>query len=116
MAGQSWSIMITGEDPASFDPDVYGTGPGQPLQAQLGDLVSWNNQTGEAHQICLADQDGNPVRELTDRIAEYTSSFPGYVTDQADIRPTGTPAPATGTIYYCCSIHPAEKGQITVVS
>jgi plastocyanin len=112
MAGQSWSIMIQG-CPASFDPDVYGTDPGQPLKAQLGDLVCWNNQTGEAHQIRLTDQDGNPVRELTDNIAKFTSSFPGYVTQQADISPSTS---ATGTIYYQCSIHPEEKGQITVVS
>ena len=115
MAGQSWSIMIKG-CPAGFDPDVYGTDPGQPLKAQIGDLVSWNNQTGEAHQICLTDEAGNPIRELTDRIAEFTSSFPGYVTQQADISPSVSGASATGTIYYQCSIHPDEKGQITVVS
>jgi len=112
MAGQSWSIKITGKDPARFDPDVFGTDPGQPLKAQLGDLVCWNNQTGLAHQIGLTDKDGNPIRELTDKIAKHTSSFPGYVTQKADVSP---PA-ATGTIYYQCSIHPEEKGQITVVS
>ena len=111
MAGQSWSIMITGS-PASFDPDVYRTDPGQPLKAQIGDLVSWNNQTGEAHQIWLTDHQGTPVRELTDVIAEFTSSFPGYVTQQADISPAST----TGTIHYHCSLHPDEKGQITVVA
>jgi plastocyanin len=115
MAGESWSIIIKGH-PAHFNPDVFGTDPGQPLKAQLGDLVSWNNQTGRAHQIELTDQDGNPVRELTDKIAKHTSSFPGYVTQAADIRPTSAPLPQTGTIYYQCSIHPEEKGQITVVA
>jgi plastocyanin len=121
MAGQSWSITINGK-PASFDADVFGTDPGQPLKAQLGDLVSWNNQTGRAHQICLADETGAPVKDdngklqkLTKRIAKYTSSFPGYVTANTDIRPTSSPLPQTGTIYYCCSIHPEEKGQIEVV-
>jgi len=107
MAGQSWSIMIKGS-PASFEADVYGVDPGQPLPAQIGDLVCWNNQTGEAHQIFVTS--GKNPRELTEEIAEYTSSFPGYVTQQDDVDST------TGTIDYQCSSHPEEKGQIKVVS
>jgi plastocyanin len=122
MAGQNWSITITG-CPASFDPDVYGTEPGQPLEAQLGDLVSWNNQTDEPHQIWLTDENGEPVepaQKLTDEIEQYTPSFPGYVPQVTDIRPEvpeeEQATTKTGTIYYYCSIHPEEQGQITVVA
>jgi plastocyanin len=118
MAGQNWSILIKG-CPASFDPDAYGTDPGQPLKAQLGDLVCWNNQTGEAHQICLTDEKGAPVeppQSLTEEIAQFTSSSPGYVPQVTDIRPPVPDTAKTGTIYYHCSLHPEEKGQITVVA
>ena len=118
MAGQSWSILIKGSNPASFDPDVYGTDPGQPLKAQLGDLVSWNNQTRGTHQIWLTDEKGKQLEngKVTDKIAKYKSSFPGYVTQLKDVRPPVSATTKTGTIYYQCSLHPKEKGQIKVVS
>ena len=55
MAGQSWSINIvpSEEKGVAFNPDVYGCAAGSPLQAQLGDLVSWNNQTDSAHKIVI---------------------------------------------------------------
>ena len=57
MAGQSWSINIVPSDKGvQFDPDVYGCSPGAPLQAQKGDLVSWNNQTDDKHQIVVGTE------------------------------------------------------------
>ena len=56
MAGQSWSINIvpaSGGSGVQFNPDVFGTAPGSPLQAQKGDLVSWNNQTDNDHTIVV---------------------------------------------------------------
>ena len=54
MAGQSWSInIVPSKEGVSFNPDVYGCQPGAPLQAQVGDLVSWNNQTESKHQIAV---------------------------------------------------------------
>jgi hypothetical protein len=119
MATQSWCITInTGSSCASFDPDVFGSSPGAPLQAQLKDEVAWNNQTADKHQIALTDEKGTQFQTITDTIEAYQSSFPGYVTKQADVRPPATTqpdAPATQTIYYCCTVHDGEKGQITVV-
>lgn len=69
---QVWSIMINGDVPAQFNPDVYNTKPGDPLKAQLGDLVSWNNQTKEPHQI----QVGSTF--TTNQIEAAKSSTPGY--------------------------------------
>jgi len=57
MAGQSWSINIVPSDKGvQFDPDVYGCSPGAPLQAQKGDLVSWNNQTENSITITISGQ------------------------------------------------------------
>jgi len=105
MAGNVWSITIVpGTECASFVPDVYvppGTEPNIALQAQVNDLVSWNNQTGQEHEIW--ETGGG---QLTQQIDPWTSSTPGYcVTGTAD-----TP------IDYYCSIHPEEKGSITVIA
>ena len=57
MAGQSWSINIVPSGSGlQFNPDVYGCDPGSPLQAQKGDLVSWNNQTNDKHQIIVGTE------------------------------------------------------------
>lgn len=103
---QNWSIKIEGA-PAKFNPDVYGAEPGSPLQAQSGDLVSWNNQTADPHEIWVNDTTGST--QITDRIEKYQSSFPAYVTPQST-------SSTEQTIDYYCSLHENEQGRIVVVS
>ena len=107
-AGQGWTVMIQG-DPASFDPDVYGTDPGAPLKAQIGDMVCWNNQTEEPHQLAVADSEGK-TSFTTDVMQPWKSSQPGYVTQKTDIDA------ATNTIRYFCLKHEGETGTIMVVT
>ena len=107
MAGNVWSILIVpGTTLASFVPDVY-VPPDQParteLQAQVNDMVSWNNQTSQEHEIW---QTGGG--RITEQIEPGTSTTPGNIV-------TGTPG-TTGTIDYYCSIHPEETGSIAVIS
>jgi plastocyanin len=107
MAGESWSITIVpGAERASFVPDVY-TPPGKTvsiaLQAQIGDCVSWNNQTNQEHEIW--EQGGG---QLSEQIDPFRSSTPGYI-----VALTGK---APGTVNYYCSIHPEETGSIDVIS
>jgi len=108
-SGQSWSVTINGK-PATFDPDVFGTDPGNPLKAQIGDLVCWNNQTAEDHQLAVIDGTGKTTF-TTELIAAGKPSFPGYVTTKTD-------QDANGTINYKCTVagHEGENGQITVVA
>ena len=107
MAGQSWSITIqAGPEQASFVPDVYvppGTPPKANLQAQVGDLVSWNNQTQQEHEIW---QTG--AGRLTEQINPFRSSTPGYIVALGDNQ-------KKGSIQYYCAIHPTETGTIDVV-
>lgn len=107
-SGQSWSVIINGE-PATFDPDVFGTDPGNPLKAQIGDMVCWNNQTEEEHRLAVTDSSG-ATTFTTDVIAPGKSSSPGYVTQQSDAN--------AGTIAYHCVVygHDGENGEITVVT
>jgi plastocyanin len=107
MAGQSWSITIQpGLAQASFVPDVFVPADKTPkvnLQAQVGDLVSWNNQTQQEHEIW---QTG--AGRLTEQINPFQSSTPGYIVALADDK-------KTGSIAYYCAIHPGETGTIDVV-
>ena len=113
MAGQTWTVMLKGS-PAQFDPDVFGTDPGKPLKAQIGDLVCWNNQTNATHKIAVMKADGTTVSFTTKDIEGFKSSSPGYITATADV--------SSGTISYHCTLHldqdnkPTENGKITVVS
>ncbi len=107
-SGQSWSVTINGQ-PATFDPDVFGTDPGNPLKAQIGDLVCWNNQTAQEHQLAVTDSSGKTTF-TTEVIKPGGSSFPGYVATNTDSN--------AGTIAYHCVVtgHEDEQGQITVVT
>ena len=64
MAGNSWSIKIVKGNPCTFEPDVYCP-PGTPkptvLTAETNDLISWDNQTSQAHQICSGDMPGSSL-------------------------------------------------------
>src|SRR5687768_14268161 len=100
---QTWSVMIKGS-PASFDPDVFGTDPGQPLKAQLGDLVCWNNQTTDKHQIAVTDSKGATIF-TTKEIEAFKPSSPGYV-------PQAENPPVT-TISYHCTLHKDQDGKFT---
>jgi plastocyanin len=108
MAGNAWSItIVAGEDEASFVPDVYvppGTASPASLQAQVSDMVSWNNQTDQEHEIWQRNATP-PDTQITSQIDAHTSSSPAYI--------VGGTAP--GTVDYYCSIHPTEKGSIDVI-
>ncbi len=115
-----WSIKIvkTGRK-TGFQPDLHGTKPGDPLQAQQDDLVSWNNTTNEAHQPWQTDSNyqpftqqqvqQNPSLYMSDPIPAGRSSSPLYDVAQ----PSGSPQ--SWTIYYYCKNHPrrtSERGTI----
>src|SRR5687767_1995452 len=61
-----WSIKIIPNPsaiagkPALLQPDLVGAKPGDPLQAQEADLVSWNNETGQSYQPWPTDQNYKP--------------------------------------------------------
>jgi hypothetical protein len=117
-----WSIKIVqAGSGAAFVPDLYGAKPGDPLQAQQDDLVTWNNTTDDSHQPWPTDANYNPLPDsqvprgsatyLSDVIPPQGSSRPSYDVAQ----PAGTPPPSTWTVYYCCKLHPgvtSERGTI----
>ena len=114
-----WSIKIvsTGSGAeAAFVPDLQGAKPGDPLQAWQDDLVTWNNTTHATHQPWPTDASYTPLPDsqvprgsadyLSDTIPAGESSRPSYDVAQ----PTGNPQ--SWTVYYCCKLHPTERGTI----
>jgi hypothetical protein len=124
-----WSIKIVpaaSGGGAAFVPDLLGAQPGDPLQAQQDDLVTWNNTTDETHQPWPADENYNPLPDsqvlprgsagyLSDEIPPGGSSRPSYDVAQPPGIPQGAPPPATWEVFYCCKLHPtvaSERGMI----
>jgi hypothetical protein len=125
-----WSIKIvpagTGGG-AAFQPDVRGAKPGDPLQAQQDDLVTWNNTTQETHQPWQTDSNYQPLSDawvnahpdlyMSDAIPAQRSSSPAYDVAQPSTfaPPQGAQPPNSWTIYYFCKTHPnrsSERGTI----
>ncbi len=116
MANQDWSIKIIQDgSTVAFEPDVIGGQPGQPLQAQNADLVSWNNRTADTHWPWPADANWNPLPKeqaqqpgtwLSDEIAPWSPSTPAYLCT--------APSSGSTTIQYVCYLHQDERGTIIV--
>ena len=129
MAGQTWCVTIVAGDPNFFIPDVYNPNPdpepptsSQALIASAGDLVSWNNQTEEDHDLALTDETYQvltPVASLAGSIAKGKPSDQSYLTQTADASPAPpNPVVFPVTIYYACTVagHENERGTIQLTA
>jgi len=101
--GFDWSVKIVEVSPgvAGFQPDVLGAKPGDSLQAQVSDIVTWGNTTAVTHQPILDNG-----QSLCDPIAGGASSTPQFVVEGA----------VGDVISYKCRFHPKETGSITIVA
>jgi hypothetical protein len=113
-----WSIKIVrAKNPkpdlmAEFLPDLSGSNPGDTLQVQQGDLISWNNTTGEAHRPWLVASQTAPPTDPPPNNNYLTLSNvqPNSASDAYNVgQPAGT------TLYYCCKLHKDERACIVVV-
>jgi hypothetical protein len=121
-----WSIKIVqAGSGAAFVPDLYGAKPGDPLQTQQDDLVTWNNTTDDPHQPWPTDANYQPfpdsdvprgsAKYLSDVIPPQGSSRPSYDVAQPSPVPPSTTGPSTWTVFYYCKNHPditSERGTI----
>ena len=114
---------------AGFQPDIPGSQPGDPLEVDRGEGVTWNNQTNNAHWPWPVDEQGNLLSEadairckmyLSDRIPAGQVSTPIYNVDpmfspQPELDPpTPPPDVPPPTIKYVCRLHRQERGSIVV--
>ena len=124
-----WSIKIipnpaaTADKPALLKPDLVGAKPGDPLEVQEDDIVSWNNETKQPYQPWPTDSSYKllPVNGLIPPPAPPTfplPSPPGYLSDMIPGQLSSTPAysvvmPAKGNVVYYCLLD--AKGNPTKV-
>lgn len=138
-----WSIKIIPNPSqiagqlALLVPDLVGAKPGDPLQAQVDDLVSWNNQSGQSFQPWPTDQNGTPQTVSVSYTPPSTPQNPPlgtppvppwfpptYMSNLTPTNRSSTPAfnvvmPASGNIIYYCLLdangNPTQvRGQIIV--
>jgi hypothetical protein len=101
---------------AAFKPRFPYANPGDPLKAQVGDVVIWGNDTKETHQPWPTQgntPNGPPLDENDPELKTRYLSDP--------ILPDGSSnyyvvvSPASGSVInYCCKNHPTERGQIEI--
>lgn len=83
-----------------FSIRIFDEGNGvrfDPLSAPPASCITWNNTTGETHQITYETFSSDPI-------LAGKSSRPDYVIGAAD----------TGTITYACTLHENEWGTIEI--
>lgn len=113
-----WSIRIVPVNasdpagPAAFEPQ--GEGPGWPLEAWIGDNVTWNNTTDAAHWPWPTDANYQPQ--------DVKRGDLGYMSDEIQARQGSRPTFNVGTtptlLHYYCKNHPneqSERGTINVI-
>jgi plastocyanin len=113
-----WSIRILPVNsshpagPAEFEPQ--GERSGRPLEAWVGDTVTWNNTTDAAHWPWPTDANYQPLNvQLGDL---------GYMSDNIQAKQGSRPTFNVGTqpalLHYYCKNHPneqSERGTINVI-
>jgi hypothetical protein len=128
-----WAIhIVSTPSGVHFQPWVPNANPGDAAHAQVGDIVTWGDDTGETHQPWPTEgntENGGPATSnvagstfyYSDPMAANGSSRPQYVIPaQLPATPPATqPTPvAAGTVfYYCCKNHPttaSERGRIII--
>jgi hypothetical protein len=126
MPSYTWSVKIeTVGGQIVFTPDQTGpdqkpAAPGAPLTAQIGDIVSWRNDTGDAHTIWQTDGAGAPVATVTASGRGIPPSFDGLMSNPIAPDASSSPqyvvyaADEVTTIHYCCLLHRNETGSINI--
>ncbi len=93
-----WSIDINREgSKVVFDPAA--------LDASVNDEISWSNNDDKAHWPGLTETATGPVTD-----AQFFMEHEIVADDSSDAFRPG----ATGTLFYACSLHQTERGQINV--
>jgi hypothetical protein len=123
----SWSVHIVADGTgAAYKPTIPGANIGDPVKAQVGDIVTWGNATDNLTRQPWPTVDnsatgdavpdaGNPPGSafyFSGPIAPGGSSRPQWVVPGT--LPDGTPALPTSVIHYCSKENPSERGKIII--
>ena len=113
-----WSIkIISTGGVVKLKPDIEDADPGDPLDVEQGDLVSWNNTTDQTYwPIPVSTTPSSPPSPPP----SPTAPPPAELTHQAIAPRSPSPyfnvtQPAGTTINYCLKDHPEVQGKLVVV-
>lgn len=103
-------IIVSSGGKTDFKPDMPDAEVGQPLGAPQFALVTWDNETGDSHQIVITEEVSIDQTRVT--VDGYDSGviLPGMSSRQNYI----AAAPEGTSIPYFCSMHSGERGTIFV--
>jgi hypothetical protein len=123
----SWSVHIVADGTgAAYRPTIPGARNGDPVKAQVGDIVTWGNATDNLTRQPWPTVDnsatGDPVPDASNLpgsalyfsgpIAPGGSSRPQWVVPKT--LPDGTPVVPASVINYCSKENSAERGKIII--
>ena len=123
----SWSVHIVADGAgAAYKPTIPGAAIGDPVKAQIGDIVTWGNATDNLTRqpwpTVGNSATGEPVPDASNLpgsalyfsgpIAPGGSSRPQWVVPAT--LPDGTALAANSVIYYCSKDFPNERGRIII--
>ena len=103
-------IIVSSGGKTDFKPDFPDAEVGQPLGAPQFALVTWDNETGDPHQIAITEETSIDGTRVT--VDGYDSGviLPGMSSRQNYI----AAAPEGTSIPYFCKMHSGEIGTIFV--
>jgi plastocyanin len=103
-------IIVSSGGQTDFKPDFPDAEVGQPLGVPQFALVTWDNETGDSHQIAITEETSIDGTRVT--VDGYDSGviLPGMSSRQNYI----AAAPEGTSIPYFCSMHSGESGTIFV--
>jgi plastocyanin len=103
-------IIVSSGGTTGFKPDMPDAEVGQPLGAPQFSVVTWDNETGDSHQIAITEETSIDGTRVT--VDGYLSSviLPGMSSREN----YSVAAPEGTSIPYFCNMHSGESGTIFV--
>jgi hypothetical protein len=103
-------IIVSSGGKTDFKPDMPDAEVGQPLGAPQFSVVTWDNETGDSHQIAITEETSIDGTRVT--VDGYLSSviLPGMSSREN----YSVAAPEGTSIPYFCNMHSGESGTIFV--
>jgi plastocyanin len=103
-------IIVSSGGTTGFKPDLPDAEVGQPLGAPQFSLVTWDNETGDSHQIAITEETSIDGTRVTVDGYESSVILPGMSSREN----YSVAAPEGTSIPYFCKMHTGESGTIFV--
>jgi plastocyanin len=103
-------IIVSSGGKTDFKPDFPDAEVGQPLGAPQFAMVTWDNETGDSHQIAITEETSIDGTRVT--VDGYDSGV--ILAGMSSRQNYSVAAPEGTSIPYFCTMHSGESGTIFV--